>query len=158
MLFSLDSKQFEIFSVSFLLVVIFMPYSVTIESLLGGSRLNIISLLWVVRISGGVPTVMIPLLLSSEYFVYWIWNFLILVVVLYSLRNNEELTVRGYLFRVGLVIILQCISFLYLLTLLSGGLPITVIPLPIPAIIALILTFRIKGSKPPLWDESPSSD
>ncbi|MFW9807693.1 MAG: hypothetical protein ACFFFK_13275 [Candidatus Thorarchaeota archaeon] len=154
----MDSKQFEIYSVSFLLVVLFMPYFVTIESLLGGSRLNIISLLWAIRISGNVPEVMIPLLQSSDYFAFWIWNFLILIVVLFSLRNNEKPTVRVYLLRIGFVIILQSISFLYLLTLLAGGLPITFIPIPIPAIIAFILTFRIKGPKHALWDESPSSD
>ncbi len=150
-------KQLEFYVASFILLILFVPYFVTIETLLGGSGLRILAPLWGLLVSGGILQIELPLSLTLDYVLFWGWNFLYLFVVLISLRSNDELTIRGYVFRVGFVVLLQILTYSYILMNLVNGPPTTIIPLPIPAIVAFILTPRIIGKRYGLWNEGSSS-
>ena len=148
-----DSRKLELHGISFLLIVLFAPYFVTFETLLGGSRLRLLAPLWGVLIpSGSYPRIEIPLSLSYDYFVFWGMSFLYILVVLLSLNRQENLTFRSYLIRIGSVLVLQIVAYVFTLWRLSGGLPITIIPLPIPAVAALLITPRIIKMREGLWD------
>ncbi len=148
-----DSQKLELHGVSFLLVVLFAPYFITFETLLGGARLRILAPLWGVLMPlGSYPRFEIPLSLSYDYFVFWGMSLLYILVVLLSLSRQEHLTFRGYLYRIGAVLLLQVVAYVFTLWRLSGGFPITIIPLPIPAIAALLLTPRVIKLRDGLWD------
>jgi hypothetical protein len=148
-----DSQKLELQGISFLLIVFFSPYFITFETLLGGSRLRLLAPLWGVFMpTGSYPRFEIPLSLSYDYFVFWGMGFLYILVVLLSLSRQEKLTFRGYLYRIGAVLLLQVVAYVFTLLRLSGGFPITIIPLPIPAIAALLLTPRVIKIRDGLWD------
>ena len=148
-----DSQKRELHGISLLLIVLFAPYFITFETLLGGSRLRLLAPLWAILMpSGSYPRFEIPLSLSYDYFVFWGMSFLYILVVLLSLGRQENLTFRGYLYRIGAVLLLQVVAYVFTLWRLSGGFPIIIIPLPIPAIAALLLTPRVIKTRDGLWD------
>ncbi|MFX1580445.1 MAG: hypothetical protein ACFFBJ_12400, partial [Promethearchaeota archaeon] len=77
---------------------------------------------------------------------------LYILVVLLSLRKKENLTFRGYLYRIGAVLLLQIIAYIFTLWRLSRGPPIMIIPLPIPAIATLLISPRVIKPQQNLWD------
>lgn len=148
-----DSRKLELHGIYFLLIVLFAPYFITFETLLGGSRLRLLAPLWgVLMPSGSYPRFEIPYSLSYDYFVFWGMSFLYILVVLLSLNRQENLTLRSYLIRVGSILVLQIVAYVFTLWRLSGGLPIIIIPLPIPAIAALLIIPRVIKTPEGLWD------
>ncbi len=148
-----DSRELELYGIAFLLIVLFTPYFVTFETLLGGSRLRLLAPLWgILMPSGSSPRFEIPLSLSYDYFVFWGMSFLYILVVLLSLSKQENLTFRSYLIRIGSVLVLQIVAYVFTIWRLSGGLPITIFPLPIPAIAALLISPRVIKMRDGLWD------
>lgn len=151
------SKELESYGILFILLVLFTPYFITNEILLGGSRLRVLFPLWGLLLTGVIPQFEIPLGLSYDYFVFWGLGCLYVLVVLQSINKIEGLTNRNYLIRVSFVLFLQICAYAFTILRLGGGNPITIIPLPIPAIVALLLTPRVAKKRIDLWDSSSTS-
>jgi hypothetical protein len=156
----LKSSHLEMYGVLFLLVILLFPHSIYHESLLGGSQWSLLALLWDLLItSSGFEVFMPPLGLTLHTFILWIWGFLYLVIVLHSARKGGGISTKSYIVRIGFVLLLQILTFPTYLMSLPPGPPRMLIPLPLPAIIAFLLTPKIAGKQSGLWhEESTTTD
>jgi hypothetical protein len=151
-----ENKNLQYYIALIILLVLFSPYFITIESLLGGSRLRLLAPLWgLIVSSGGTTSFEIPLMPAVENLVFWGTGSLCILVVLNAINNSENMFHRVYLSRVSLILLLQIVGYVLILISLGGGPPITVIPLPIPVIASLLLTPLILRKQKDLWDPDP---
>ena len=139
-----EMKKFETYSVIVTLFVLFSPYFVTIENLLGGSRIRILAPLWGLLLpSGSTPSFEIPFLYTIDNLAFWGSGLLCILVVYSATQNYEEVSPRVFLLRIFLVLVLQIAAYILIQMKSVSGPPINIIPLPIPVVVSILLIFPI---------------
>ena len=157
MLISVESSKLQNYGILLILLVVFAPYFITIESLLGGSRLRVLAPLWGLLLSGSTAQFEIPLVFTWDFLVFWVIGYLYVYIILASMKTTNTLHLRSYLVWIGFVFLLQMCAYIIVFVSYRVSPPISIIPLPIPAIVAFLLAPLITKKRTDLWDTSSTS-
>jgi hypothetical protein len=125
------------------------PYFIIEQSLLGGTSIRIVAPIWsFVSHSGAALFFEFPLGLTIDYLPFWGIGLIVSGVTYFSI-TREDLTRLGYAIVVFILLLMQLGYFIVTGYLTSSDPPIYFTPIPIVALLALLLT--------PLIIRSPSS-
>jgi heme/copper-type cytochrome/quinol oxidase subunit 4 len=134
------------------LLVVFtllMPYYFIEQSLPGGSSLRIVAPIWALVSHSGAQFVFeFPLGMTMDYSPMWGLGILIAVIA-YFAAARRDISKKGYVIMVIMLLAMQLAYHVVVFLLAAGGFPTTFTPLPIVAVVALLLA--------PLMDREPTT-
>ena len=125
------------------------PYYFIEQSLLGGSSLRIVAPIWaLVSHSGAQFEFEFPLGMTMDYSPMWGLGILIALVA-YFAAARRDISKKGYTIMVIIFLAMQLAYHIVVFLLAAGGPLTTFTPLPIVAVVALLLA--------PLMDREPTT-
>ena len=136
---------------SLVLLTLLLPYSIITELFPVGTRLWVIAPIWATGFDpiNGI-LVEIPLARTVDLLPFWGLGFAVAAIV-YHTAKNYDVSLRGYVFLLILLIVLQYVYMLLFQTIDVGGIQNSVIPLPLIPLGALLLTPVIFRKPGPTW-------
>lgn len=133
-------------------VTILTPYFMMQQSLLGGTIIRIVAPLWSFVSYSTTPFVFeFPFSLTIDYLPFWGMG-LIIAALTYSSMTRNELTRMGYFIVAFISLLMQLGYFIVIGYITSGGPPISITPIPIVALLALLMAPSIHESQPSRWE------
>ncbi len=134
---------------SLVIATLLTPYYVIEQSLLGGSSLRIVAPIWgLVSHSGAQFVFEVPLGMTIDYSPMWGLGIL-MAFVAYFAAARRDISKKGYVVMVIILLTMQLAYHIVVYLLAAGGPPTMFTPLPIVAVVALLLA--------PLMDREPTS-
>ncbi len=136
------------------IVTLLAPYYLVEQSLLGGFSLRIVAPIWsLVSYSGSPFALELALGTTIDYAPLWGLGIVMAILVFYT-ADRREVSWRGYLVMVFILLLMQIAYHLIIVFLAAGGPPTTFTFLPIAAIIAFALTSLIDREQVASWESS----
>ncbi|MFW9965762.1 MAG: hypothetical protein ACFFEA_01280 [Candidatus Thorarchaeota archaeon] len=133
-------------------VTLFAPYFLIEQSLLGGTIIRIVAPLWSFVSYFAAPFAFeFPFGLTIDYLPFWGMG-LIIAALAYSSMARNELTKLGYVIVAFIFLLMQLGYFIVIGYITSGGPPISITPIPIVALLALLMAPLIYRSQPSRWE------
>ncbi|MFW9863238.1 MAG: hypothetical protein ACFFEX_01795 [Candidatus Thorarchaeota archaeon] len=131
------------------------PYFIIEQNLLGGATFRIAAPLWsLVSYSGASLIFEFPLGLTLDYLPFWGMGLIVSGVTFFSI-TREDLTKVGYAIVMVILLLIQLAYFIVIGYLTTSGPPILITPIPLVAVMALLLTPAIIRSPHSSWEARP---
>ncbi|UCH05408.1 MAG: hypothetical protein JSW05_04380 [Candidatus Thorarchaeota archaeon] len=125
------------------------PYYFIEQSLMGGSSVRIVAPIWALVSHSGAQFVLeFPLGMTMDYSPLWGLGIL-LALIAYFAAARRDISKQGYAIMVIILLAMQLAYHMVVSFLAVGGPPTIFTPLPIVALVALLLT--------PLMDREPTT-
>jgi hypothetical protein len=117
-----------------------LPYCVVTESIPGGGRLWLVSVSWAIGVSSDASVLLdVPLGRTIDFLPFWGLGVL-LAYLAYITAKNQDISLIGYVLMVITILILQVGYMVILQVMDAGGPSSSYVPIPLVALLALILT------------------
>ncbi|MHA2602113.1 MAG: hypothetical protein AM324_008305 [Candidatus Thorarchaeota archaeon SMTZ1-83] len=131
------------------LVTLLTPYYIIEQNLMGGSSLRIVAPIWaLVSHSGAQFALEFPFGMTMDYSPLWGLGIL-MALIAYFAAARRDISKKGYVIMVVIFLAMQLGYHMIVLFLAAGGPPTIFTPLPIVAVVALLLA--------PLMDQEPTA-
>jgi hypothetical protein len=145
----MSSRSPERLAALLVAVTLLTPYYFIEQSLLGGSSLRIVAPIWALVSYSGTPFVFeFPIGMTLDYSPMWGLGVLIALIA-YLAAARRDISKKGYIIMVIILLAMQLAYHMIVFFLAAGGPPTTFMPLPIVAVVALLLA--------PLMDREPTT-
>ncbi|MFX1368577.1 MAG: hypothetical protein ACFFAY_08275 [Promethearchaeota archaeon] len=136
---------------SLALLSLSLPYSIITEIFPDGARLWVIAPIWAAGFDPAIGMLFeIPLARTVDLLPFWGLGFAVAALVYYTTRNYD-ISLRGYMFLLILLMVLQLSYMMFFRAVDVGGIPTSVIPLPLVPLGALLLTPLIFRKSGRMW-------
>jgi hypothetical protein len=138
-------------------VTLLTPYFIIEQSLLGGTSVRIVAPIWsFVSHSGAAFFFEFPFGLTIDYLPFWGIGLIITGMTYFSI-SREDLTKLGYAIVMIILLLMQLGYFLVISYITSNGPSISITPIPIVALLALLMTPIIIRAPSSSWESGSSS-